>query len=83
MKFDIYGRPDGLRVLVPAILPKPRALAREGPLQSLGCVALAFSELSPELSYSIALTGFGDIRGSDDALVDHALLQPPPGENAP
>ncbi|GAB1597005.1 hypothetical protein [Lysobacter claricitrinus] len=78
MHFDIYGRADGLRLLVPAILPQPHALAREGPLSSLGGIVLAFSALSPELSQSIALTGFGVASDMDDAMIDIALRQPGP-----
>lgn len=73
MRFDLYGRADGRCLLVPTILPRPIALAREGPLYAIGCVVLSFGALSPELSYSIALTGFGIAGDDDDALIDIAI----------
>ncbi|WP_133499414.1 hypothetical protein [Cognatilysobacter terrigena] len=73
MRFDLYGRADGRCVLVPTVLPHPIALAREGPLYAIGSVVLSFAALSPELSYSIALTGFGIAGDDDDALIDIAI----------
>jgi hypothetical protein len=81
MRFDILDRPDGLRVVVPAVLPRPAALAREGPLVPVGTVAIAFSALTPALSHAIALVGFGVAGDLDDAMIDLALRQPgEPGE---
>lgn len=73
MRFDLYGRADGRCVLVPTVLPHPIALAREGPLYAIGCVVLSFRALTPDLSFSIALTGFGVAGLEDDALIDTAI----------
>jgi hypothetical protein len=78
MRFDILGRPDGLRVVVPSIIPRPVALADEGPLVPMGTVAMAFSALTPALSHSIALDGFGVAGDLDDAMIDLALRKPGP-----
>jgi hypothetical protein len=78
MRFDIYGRSDGLRVVVPSILPHPPALAAEGALMSFGTVEMAFAALSPALSHAIALSGFGIAEDVDDALIDLALRRPGP-----
>ena len=81
MRFDIFGRADGLRILVPAILLRPSALASEGVLIPLGTVALPFSGLTPALSHAIALYGFGVASDLDDAMIDLALRKPgAPGE---
>jgi len=78
MRFDVYGRTDGLRIVVPSLLPHPPALAAEGPLVSIGTVAIAFVALTPALSHAIALAGFGIAENVDDALIDLALRRPPP-----
>jgi hypothetical protein len=78
MRFDIYGRTDGLRIVVPSILPHPPALGTEGPLVSIGTVALSFDALTPALSHAIALSGFGIAGDLDDAMIDLALRKPGP-----
>ncbi|WP_133478778.1 hypothetical protein [Cognatilysobacter segetis] len=78
MRFDIYGRTDGLRIVVPSVLPLPSGLATEGPLVSIGTVALSFAALTPGLSHAIALSGFGVAGDLDDAMIDLALREPGP-----
>ena len=63
---------------MPAILPRPSALADEGPLVIVGTVALSFSALTPALSHAIALSGFGIAGDLDDAMIDLALRTPGP-----
>lgn len=77
MRFDLYRRYDLRMLVVPALLPSPALLGREGGLESLGRVELDFNALSAELGQDIALMGYGMATQDDELLIDAAEREAP------
>ncbi|TZF91420.1 hypothetical protein [Cognatilysobacter lacus] len=76
MRFDLFRRTDLHVLIVPSALPRPEALASEGPLLAAGKACVEFEQMSHGLAQAIAIRGYGVVDPIDEALIRDSLLDP-------
>lgn len=73
MVINVFGRPDGTLVIVPALFQPPMVLEREGALRLLGQADVELSALSDSLVEQLGLSGYA-VAGNADAPIIRAAV---------
>lgn len=76
MVFNVFRRPDGVLVIVPALFQPPIALEREGQLRALGEADVPLSVLTDALVEQLGVSEYAVADGVDAALLRTAAARP-------